>query len=75
MLKKFPWDKINGTKNVLIFLLRIPAYHSFTFSLRFLYELKDKNLLPKTVRGIFGFRFRLVFIKAYIFAEENAWTL
>ena len=39
MLKKFPLDKINGTKNVLYFLSQAPTYHSFTFNLRFLYDL------------------------------------
>ena len=42
MLKKFPLDKINGTKNALFFLLRASTDHSFTFYLRFLYELKHK---------------------------------
>ena len=42
MLKKFPSDKINGTKNDLFFLPQAPPHHSFTFNLRFLYELKHK---------------------------------
>ena len=37
MLKQFLSDKINGTKNDLCFLLRVPAHHSFTFNLRFLW--------------------------------------
>ena len=49
ILKKFPPDKINDTKNTLFFLSRAPTYHSFTFYLRFLHELKymvhlDSNL-------------------------------
>ena len=52
MLKKFPSDKINGTKNVLFFLSRAPTHHSFTFNLRFLYELKHKVCLSKAVCGI-----------------------
>ena len=36
MLKKFPSDKINGTKNALFFLLRAPTHYGFTFNLRFL---------------------------------------
>ena len=28
----------------------------------------------QTVCGIFHFRFRFVFIKAYIFAQQNTWT-
>ena len=75
MLKTFPSDKINGAKNSLLFLLRAPTHHSFTFNLRFLYELKYKVRLSKTVCGIFYFRFRFVFIKVYIFAQQNAWTL
>ena len=75
MLKKFPSDKINGTKNALFFLSRAPTHHSFTFNLRFLYELKHKVRLSKTVCGIFHFRLRFVFIKVYIFAQKNAWTL
>ena len=67
MLKKFPSDKINGRKNALFFLLRVPTHHSFTFNLRFLYELKHKVGLSKTVYGILHFRFRFAFIKVYIF--------
>ena len=75
MSKKFPSDKINATKNVLILLSRAPTHHSFTFNLRFLYELEPKVRLVKTVCGIFHFRFRFVFIKVYIFVQQNAWTL
>ena len=75
MLKKIPSDKINGTKNALFFLSRAPTHHSFTFNLRFLYELKHKVRLSKTVCGIFHFQFRFVFIKVYIFVQQNAWTL
>ena len=72
MLKKFPSDKINGTKNALFFLSRAPSHYSFTFDLRFLYELKHKVRLSKTVCGIFHFQFPFVFIKVYIFAPQNA---
>ena len=75
MLKKFPSDEINGTKNALFFLWRAPTLHSFTFNLRFLYELKHKVRLTKTVCGIFHFSFRFVFIKVYIFVQQNAWSL
>ena len=53
MLKKIPLDKINGTKNAFFFLSRAPTHHSFAFDLRFLYELKHKVRLSKTVCGIF----------------------
>ena len=75
MLKKFPSDKINGTKNALFFLSRAPTHHSFTFNLGFLSELKQKLRLTKAVCGVFRFRFRFVFIKVYTFVQQNAWTL
>ena len=75
MLKKIPSDKINGTKNALFFLSRAPTHHSFTFNLRFLHELKRKVHFSKTVCGTFHFRFRFVFIKVYIFVQQNAWAL
>ena len=43
--------------------------YSFTLNMRFLYELKRKFRLSKTVCGIFHFRFRFVFIKVYIFVQ------
>ena len=52
MLKKFPSDKINDTKNALFLLLRAPTHHSFTFNMRFLHELKRKVHLSKTLCGI-----------------------
>ena len=57
------------------FLLRVPTHHTFTFNLRFLYELNHDVHLSKTVRGIFHFRFRLVFIEVYVFVQQNTWTL
>ena len=51
-----------------------------TRSLRFLYELKRKIHLSKTVCGISHFRFRLLFIKISIFLQQRtrilwAWSL
>ena len=63
MLKKFPSDKIKGTKNALFFLSLALTHHNFAHNLRFLYELKHKVRLSKTVHGIFLFQFRFVFIK------------
>ena len=71
-VEKFPSDKINGTKIALFFLSRAPTYRIFTFGLRFLYELKHKLRLSKTVSGIVYFRFRLAFIEVYIFVKRNA---
>ena len=75
MVREFPSDKTNGTKNALFFLSRAPTHHSFTFNLWFLYELNPKVRLSTTVCGIFHFRFCFVFIKIYIFVQQNAWTL
>ena len=63
MLKKFPSDKTNSTENILFFLSRAPTHHSFAFNLQFLYELKPKVHLSKTVCGILLFRLRFIFIK------------
>ena len=70
MLKKFPLCKISGTKNALSFISRAPTHHSFTFNLRFLYDLKHKVRLSRTVCKNFHFRFPFVFIKAYIFVQK-----
>ena len=75
MLKKFPLNKINGTKNALFFLSWATTHHNFTFNLQFLYELKHKIFFSKSVCGIFLFRFRFVFIKVFIFVQQNVWTL
>ena len=63
---------MSSTKNVVFFLSWAPTHHSFTFKLRFLYELKLKVRASKSVCGIFHFRFCLVFIKVYIFVQQNA---
>ena len=91
VLKKIPSDKINITKNTnvkkstfgqnkryknaLFLLSQAPTHHSFTFNLRFSYEMKDKVRLSKTAFEIFHFRFRFVFIEVYIFVQHHEWTL
>ena len=75
MLKEFSSNKINGAKNALFFLLRVLTRHSFTLNLWFLYQLKYKVCLSKSMCGIFHFRFRFVFIKVYTYFQQNAWTL
>ena len=50
------WQNIRH-KNALFFLSRAPTHHKFSFNLWFLYELKHKLCLFKTVCGIFHFRF------------------
>ena len=71
MLKKFPSDKIDITKNALFFLSRALIHHTFTFNSRFLYELTHKDHLSKPMCEIFNFRFRLVFIKIFIFFNKK----
>ena len=75
MLKKVSFRQNKRHKNARFFLSRAPTHQSFNFNLRFLYELKHKVLVSKTVSGIFRFRFHFVFIKVYIFVQQNAWTL
>ena len=84
MLKKFPLDKVSGTKSALFFPSLSPTYRSFTLNLRFLYELKHKVRFYKIVCRIFNFRFRFHFIKVHIFVQQKyklfdfkmaSWTL
>ena len=80
MLKKFPSDKIDGTKNAFFFPSRAPTHQSFTLNLLFLYDLNHKVCLSKTVCGISHFRFGFISIKVYVFVQKkkkkkNAWTL
>ena len=72
MLKQFPSKNISGKKCALFFPSRAPTHHIFTFNLRFLYEMNHKVRLSITVIGIFYFRLRFVFIKVYIFVQQNA---
>ena len=62
--------KISRTKNALFIFLWAPT-HGLTFNLQFLYELKPKAHLSKTVCGIFHFWFHFVFIKV----QQNVWIL
>ena len=56
------------------FLSRTLTLHSFTFNLRFFYGLRHKVRLNKTVWD-FQFSIRFFFVKVYIFAQQNGWTL
>ena len=77
--KKFlQTKKKNGVTKALFFHFLsfwAPTYHSVTLNLLFLYELKHKVLLSKTMCGIFDFLFRFVFIKVCICVQQNARTL
>ena len=69
------WDKIS-----ILFILRAPTYHILTthhiltFNWRYLYELKHKILLSKIVCWVIHLRVRFVFIRVYIFAQQEAWS-
>ena len=52
------------------FLLRAPTHHSFTLNLRFLYELKHKIRLSKSVWD-FYFRLHFVLTQVYIFVQQE----
>ena len=72
------WDKtqINRTKNAFFLLLGVPTHHSFTFDSPFLYDLKHKVRLSKSMCGIFHFRFPFsFFINIYIFVQQKVWIL
>ena len=77
ILKKSPSDKINGTRNALpLFSFASSNSHSFIFNLWFSYELKRKvRLWFSSYVGFSIFRFVLFFFKAYVFVQQNAWTL
>ena len=62
-VKKISFRQNKRYKKCPLFFSRAPAHHSFTFNLQFLYELKRKVCLSKTVCGISHFGFRFVFIK------------
>ena len=49
MLKRILSERLNGTKNALFFLSQAPAHRRFTFNFQFLFELKSKVRLFKTV--------------------------
>ena len=59
--QKISFGQNKRDKNALF--LWAPTHHSFTFNLRFIYELKHKVPLSKTVCWIYHFWFRLVFVK------------
>ena len=73
--RKFPSGKTNDIKNAFLFPSGVPTQLSFTFNLWFLYELKRKVHLSETACGIIHFWFPFVFIKVYIFVQQNVWTL
>ena len=67
MLKKFPSTKQTVQK--------MPSFFCRELQLITVLLLICEVGLSKTVCGIFHFRFRFVFIKVYIVAQQNAWTL
>ena len=49
----------------------LQLHHSFTLKLQFLYELKRKIRLSKTMREILHFQFSFIFNKVYIFVQQK----
>ena len=75
MLKNFPSDKINDTKNTLSFFFRELQLITVLLLICDSYMSWSTKVRPsKTVCGIFRFSFRFVFIKVYIFVSQNAWA-
>ena len=78
MLKRYPSDKINRTKNAekfpslffreLQLITVLFCDSNMSWSTRFV-------RLSKIVCGIFYFRCRFAFVKVYIFVQQNAWKL
>ena len=54
-----------------LFLSQALTYHSFTFNLWFLHELKHKVRLSKTMCTIFHFRFCFVFKFIFLFKKMH----
>ena len=67
-------SKISGTKNASFFL-RAPTHYIFTFNLRFLYKLKHKLRLSKTVCGISHFDPIPFFLKFIFLFNMDSLTL
>ena len=66
-VKKIPLDKVNVTKNAQFFLSATSSNHSFTFNLRFLFELKHKGCISLCVTFLIfdsAFFFYIIFADA-----------
>ena len=75
-VKKDLFGQNKWYKKVLsFFLLRAATHHGFTFNFKFVYELKNKVRLSKTMCRIFRLWFCFDFIKVYIFVQENTRTI
>ena len=70
MLKKLSSEKINGSKDVLFFFLPAPTHRSFTFNLRFLYELTHMVCLSNTMCWIFHFD-SVSFLLQFVFLSNK----
>ena len=75
-LKKFPSDKISGTKKPSFFFRELQLITALLLTCdSYMHWSTLKVRLSKTMRGIFHFGFRFGFIKVYVFAQQNGWTL
>ena len=74
ILQKLPSDNTNGTKNALFFFRELQL-------ITLLFLICDSSMGWSTMFvslklcGIFNFRFHFVFVKVYIFVQQNEWTL
>ena len=67
MLKNILLDKINGTKDALFFLSPALTHQSFTFNLRFFYELKDTTFVSLKLCVGFSIFDSISFLLKFIF--------
>ena len=66
---------VDGTKIALFFLSQALSHHSFTFNLRFLYELKYKIRHPKMCVDFSIFDSVSFLLKFIFLVQQNAWTI
>ena len=70
-LATFIWVCSNLIFRILNTVCKSMCIHSFTFNSQFLYELKHKVCLFKSMCGFFYFLFCFVFIKVYILFNKK----
>ena len=62
IFEKLSLDKINGTKNTLIFLLQAPNHHSFTFNLWFSRFVSLKLCMGFSIFNSVSFLLKFIFL-------------
>ena len=75
-MRKISFGQRKRYKKCTLFFFRETNSSQFYFGFTILIQSEaHKFHLSKTVRGIFHFRFRLIFIKVYIFVQQKTWPL